>query len=61
MDEQIANAKEETLSRKEIMEKVEKWMVSREEENWLEDYNKVILLPKFSLCKVDAKYVYIEL
>lgn len=40
MDEQIAYAKEEALSRKEIMEKVDKWMVSREEESWLEDYNK---------------------
>lgn len=48
MDEQIAYAKEEALSRKEIMEKVDKWMVSREEESWLEDYNKVILFLKLS-------------
>ncbi|GLJ47127.1 hypothetical protein SUGI_0995050 [Cryptomeria japonica] len=40
MDDQIAKAKEEAQSRKEIMEKVEKWMAACEEENWLEDYNR---------------------
>ncbi|XP_057829012.1 65-kDa microtubule-associated protein 1 [Cryptomeria japonica] len=40
MEEQICKAKEEALSRKEIMEKVEKWMSACEEESWLEDYNK---------------------
>eukprot|EP00252_Welwitschia_mirabilis_P008610 TRINITY_DN20595_c0_g2_i1.p1 TRINITY_DN20595_c0_g2~~TRINITY_DN20595_c0_g2_i1.p1 ORF type:complete len:593 (-),score=138.21 TRINITY_DN20595_c0_g2_i1:176-1954(-) len=40
MDEQISKAREEALSRKEIMEKVEKWMFACEEESWLEDYNK---------------------
>ncbi|KAI4306154.1 hypothetical protein L6164_029455 [Bauhinia variegata] len=38
MDNQIARAKEEALSRKEILEKVEKWMSACEEESWLEDY-----------------------
>ncbi|KAL5539909.1 hypothetical protein UlMin_045087 [Ulmus minor] len=37
---QIARAKEEVLSRKEILEKVEKWMVACQEECWLDDYNK---------------------
>ncbi|KAL1550801.1 65-kDa microtubule-associated protein 3-like isoform X4 [Salvia divinorum] len=37
---QIARAKEEALSRKEILEKVEKWMAAREEESWLEKYNR---------------------
>ena len=41
MDEQIARAKEEASSRKVIMEKVEKWMVARDEERWLEEYNMV--------------------
>ncbi|KAJ1441316.1 Microtubule associated protein [Sesbania bispinosa] len=40
MDKQIANAKEEALSRKEILDKVEKWMSACEEESWLEDYNR---------------------
>ena len=40
MDDQIAKAKEEAFSRKEIMEKVEKWMLASEEESWLEDYNR---------------------
>ncbi|XP_075503077.1 65-kDa microtubule-associated protein 1-like [Primulina tabacum] len=38
MDNQIVKAKEEALSRKDILEKVEKWMSSCEEESWLEDY-----------------------
>ncbi|KAK7333438.1 hypothetical protein VNO80_30211 [Phaseolus coccineus] len=40
MDKQIAAAKEEALSRKEILDKVEKWMSACEEESWLEDYNR---------------------
>ncbi|OVA09525.1 Microtubule-associated protein [Macleaya cordata] len=39
MDEQIAKAKEEASSRKAIMEKVDKWMLSRDEERWLEEYS----------------------
>ena len=49
MDNQIVKAKEEALSRKDILDKVEKWMSACEEESWLEDYNRVstfsILLP----------------
>ncbi|KAL6909864.1 hypothetical protein ACP4OV_001523 [Aristida adscensionis] len=40
MDSQIAKAKEEALSRKEILDKVERWMSACEEESWLEDYNR---------------------
>ncbi|KAJ8512738.1 hypothetical protein OPV22_003172 [Ensete ventricosum] len=40
MDKQILKAKEEAMSRKEILEKVEKWMSACEEESWLEDYNR---------------------
>ncbi|RAL37779.1 unnamed protein product [Cuscuta campestris] len=40
MDHQILKAKEEALSRKEILDKVEKWMSACEEESWLEDYNR---------------------
>ncbi|KAL1822825.1 hypothetical protein ACET3Z_009603 [Daucus carota] len=36
----IGNVKEEALSRKEILEKVEKWMAACEEECWLEEYNR---------------------
>ena len=42
MEEHISQAKEEARSRKDIMEKVEKWMASCEEEQWLEEYSKVI-------------------
>ncbi|KAK3129064.1 hypothetical protein QOZ80_6BG0470980 [Eleusine coracana subsp. coracana] len=40
MDRQIAKAKEEALSRKDILDKVERWMSACEEESWLEDYNR---------------------
>lgn len=39
MDEQISRAREEASSRKSIMEKVDKWMLSRDEERWLEEYS----------------------
>lgn len=53
MDNQILNAKEEALSRKEILDKVEKWMSACEEESWLEDYNRVLrsCLTSFFLLK----------
>lgn len=38
MDSQILKAKEEALSRKEILDRVERWMSACEEESWLEDY-----------------------
>lgn len=44
MDDQIAKARDEALSRKDILDKVEKWMSACEEESWLEDYNRVIKL-----------------
>lgn len=47
MDNQTVKAKEQALSRKDILEKVEKWTFASEEENWLDDYEKVIKLTKF--------------
>lgn len=41
MDEQISRAEEEAASRKIIMEKVEKWILARDEELWLEEYSRV--------------------
>ncbi|KAJ3694641.1 hypothetical protein LUZ60_000018 [Juncus effusus] len=40
MDDQIVRAKEEALSRKDILDKVERWMSACDEESWLEDYNQ---------------------
>ncbi|PWZ55431.1 65-kDa microtubule-associated protein 6 [Zea mays] len=39
IDEQIAKAREELQSRREIMEKINKWLLACEEEEWLEEYN----------------------
>ena len=38
---QVAKIKEEAFSRKEILEKVDKWLAACEEESWLEQYNRV--------------------
>lgn len=41
IDIKISKVKEEAFSRKEILEKVEKWLAACEEESWLEEYNRV--------------------
>lgn len=41
IDEQIAKAREELQSRREIMEKINKWLLACEEEKWLDEYNMV--------------------
>jgi hypothetical protein len=46
----IATVKDEAFSRKDILEKVERWLNACEEEAWLEDYNKVAMLVNF-ICK----------
>lgn len=38
---QVAKVKEEAFSRKEILERVEKWLFACDEECWLEEYNRV--------------------
>ncbi|KAK8595361.1 hypothetical protein V6N13_016735 [Hibiscus sabdariffa] len=40
MDDQIAKAKQEASSRKDILDKVDKWKHASEEEKWLDDYEK---------------------
>lgn len=41
IEAQIARTKQEALSRKEIMDRIDRWLSACEEENWLEDYNQV--------------------
>lgn len=41
MDDQVAEAKEQALSRKDILDKVEKWQFALQEEKWLDDYERV--------------------
>jgi len=38
---QIAKANEESVTRKDIMERVDKWLSTCHEETWLEEYNQV--------------------
>ncbi|CAK8561153.1 unnamed protein product [Lathyrus sativus] len=40
MDDQIKMAKEQALSRRDILDRVEKWKFAAEEEKWLDEYEK---------------------
>ncbi|XP_002525548.2 65-kDa microtubule-associated protein 5 [Ricinus communis] len=40
MDDQIRKAKDQALSRKDILERVEKWKCASEEEQWLDEYER---------------------
>lgn len=40
IESQILKVKEDVASRKEIMDRIEKWLAACEEESWLEDYNR---------------------
>lgn len=40
IEAQIIKVKDEALSRKEIMDRIDKWLSACEEESWLEDYNQ---------------------
>ncbi|XP_022138901.1 65-kDa microtubule-associated protein 5 [Momordica charantia] len=40
MDDQVVEAKEQALSRKDILDKVEKWQFALQEEKWLDDYER---------------------
>ncbi|XP_039145128.1 65-kDa microtubule-associated protein 6-like [Dioscorea cayenensis subsp. rotundata] len=40
IETQIIKAKEESIIRRDIMDRIDKWLAVCEEENWLEDYNQ---------------------
>ncbi|KAK7256939.1 hypothetical protein RIF29_30551 [Crotalaria pallida] len=40
MDDQIRKAKEQALSRRDILDRIEKWKVAVEEEKWLDEYER---------------------
>uniref|UniRef100_A0A0E0CEU1 65-kDa microtubule-associated protein 3 n=1 Tax=Oryza meridionalis TaxID=40149 RepID=A0A0E0CEU1_9ORYZ len=40
LEVQISEAKDEEFSRKDVLEKIEKWQAALEEESWLEEYNR---------------------
>lgn len=41
IEAQIEKAEEESMSRKEIMDRIDRWLTACEEESWLEEYNQV--------------------
>lgn len=56
IENQVARVKEEALGRKEILEKVEKWLAACDEESWLEEYNRVSCLHLPSTLHFDFLY-----
>ena len=44
---QIVKAREEAISRREILDKINRWLAICDEENWLEVYNQVSIICKF--------------
>lgn len=57
MENRIERAKEQASSRKEILEKVEKWKIASEEERWLDDYERV--LQTFNTINlIDQNFIY---
>ena len=56
---QVAKVKEEAFSRKEILEKVDKWLAACEEESWLEEYNRVgcFLIFELVFCFIICKFL----
>ncbi|GAB2256719.1 hypothetical protein Droror1_Dr00022778 [Drosera rotundifolia] len=40
IESEIVKVKEEALSRKDIMDRIDRWLAVCEEENWLEEYNR---------------------
>lgn len=41
IEAQIIKVKDEALSRKDIMDRIDRWLFACEEEKWLEEYNQV--------------------
>lgn len=41
MEDQIRKAKEQAQSRRDILDRVEKWKFAAEEEKWLDEYERV--------------------
>ena len=41
IEAQINKTKDEARSRKDIMDRIERWLCACDEENWLEEYNRV--------------------
>jgi Ase1/PRC1/MAP65 family protein len=51
MEKLVEMAREESMSRKEILDKVDRWILSCEEESWLDDYSQVLNF--FSWCCIE--------
>jgi protein regulator of cytokinesis 1 len=45
LEVQISEAKDLEFSRKDVLERIDKWQAALEEESWLEEYNRVGAVP----------------
>lgn len=50
IEAQIVKVKDEALSRKEVTDRIDKWLSACEEENWLDEYNQVSEKLYFIIC-----------
>lgn len=57
IEAQISKVKAEALSRKEITDRIQRWLSACEEENWLEDYNLVMFFSYIILVN-NLRFVY---
>lgn len=57
---EINKIKEEAQSRKDIMDRIDRWLSACEEENWLEEYNLVLLIRSLKLGNPQKKKNYLK-
>lgn len=60
MDDQIRQAKEQAQSRREILDRVEKWRFAAEEEKWLDEYERVDISLSFLFKLMPLKFIAME-
>jgi len=51
LEVQISEAKDLEFSRKDVLEKMDRWQAALEEESWLEEYSRVRLGRRQTLCE----------
>lgn len=58
IEAQIVKVKDEAMSRKDIMDRIDRWLAACEEENWLEEYNQVSrICPLLFFCFLGLKLI----
>jgi protein regulator of cytokinesis 1 len=56
LDAQISEARDEEFSRKDVLERMERWQAAVEEESWLEEYNRVSVICRRNYTQVSPEF-----